>query len=285
MEFVAVILLFIFIISSHEAGHAMAARAFGVGIKKFSIGIGPGITIFRAKNFPIVFSPIIVGGYVVLKSKHMPEEDQKNINGICYEDAAYWKRMIILSAGVAMNLISAMIILCLLFTFYQGERVSFLNFSFILRDNLTVWHQIPLTAISVITNEFSNVLAKLCLAIPKIFIQFFEMAINLSPRENVGLIGSIQSGAKAAQTGMPSYLFVTYFISVLVAALNILPLGIFDGGQIAIQTIERVFGNGRIVRVAQKIILVFGIAFLTVLTLQMLCSDAMEIIRAIRSAL
>lgn len=146
MEFVAAVLLFIFIISSHEAGHAVAARGFGVGIKKFSVGIGPEITIFRTKNFPIVFSPIIVGGYVMLKSKHMPEEDQKNINGICYEDAAYWKRMIILSAGVAMNLLSAMIILCLLFTFYQGERVSFLNSSFTLRHDLTAWHQIPLTA-------------------------------------------------------------------------------------------------------------------------------------------
>ncbi len=282
MDFLAVILLFIFIIGSHEAGHASAAVAFGVGIKKFSIGIGPGITIFRTKNFPIVFSPLLLGGYIIMKSRAMPEEEQKAITGICCEDAPYWKRMIIFAAGVLMNLACAVILLSILFIFFPNAEVGALGQKFRVRI-VEDAYLAPLLAAKYTLSLFGQIILGIITAVPKIFTSVWEMITTLNPQSGRGIIGAFRSGADAASFSAASFIFIGYFFSVIMAALNILPLGFLDGGIIMTQTIERIFGNKRPIKIAQTIIKIIGLAFIFSLLFLSCGSDIADVVRSIRS--
>lgn len=282
MPFVYGMLMLIFIIVIHESGHAMAARLCGVGVKKFSIGFGPGIVLFRTKTFPVVLAPLMLGGYVSIKSKGMKAEELSEIPGLCLEDASYWKKILIFSAGVIMNLLSAAVILAILFAVYPGERVNFMGVPFTLRNDFTAWYQAPLAAAVGTAQLFFGLLAAFFLAIPKFFMQFAEMAVHLSPRPGVGIIGTMRVTQNAAEAGVPSFLFMAYFFSVVVAAINILPIGMLDGGHILIQTIEKIFGSNKAVKMAQLAIIIFGIAFILVLTLQMFGSDFVDTLRIIK---
>ena len=59
MVFLYVILaLFVFglLVMIHELGHFLMARAFGVGINEFSIGMGPKIFARKGKKYDTVYS-------------------------------------------------------------------------------------------------------------------------------------------------------------------------------------------------------------------------------------
>ncbi len=282
MELLAVILLFIFIIAGHEAGHALAARAFGVGIKKFSIGIGPGITIFRTKNFPVVFSPIILGGYIIMKSRYMPEEEQAAIAGTCYEDALYWKKMVILSAGVLMNLLTAVILLSILFIFFPGAEVQALGQRFVVRI-VEEPYLAPLLAAKYTFALFGQICLGIVAAVPEIILNVWKIMTTLNPQAGRGLIGAFRGGAEAASFNAASFVFLGYFFSVIVAAFNILPLGFLDGGIMLTQTVEKIFGSGRPVKIAQTIIKIIGFVFLLSLLLLSCGSDIADVTRAVRS--
>ena len=60
--------LFVFglLVMIHELGHFLAARAFGVGVNEFSIGMGPTLFSKKGKKYDTVYSlrALPIGGYV-----------------------------------------------------------------------------------------------------------------------------------------------------------------------------------------------------------------------------
>ena len=60
------ILMFGFLITIHEFGHYLFARIFKVGVKEFSVGMGPKIISHRSKKTNILYSLRLLpfGGYV-----------------------------------------------------------------------------------------------------------------------------------------------------------------------------------------------------------------------------
>ncbi len=316
--------LLIAIVVIHEAGHAIAARAFGVGVLKFSIGFGPGITIWKGKNFPIILSPLLLGGYVSLKSvgpayalakaysdlnklhselerqqadpvksqkltakitaleKKIAEmtataEKHSKTNGICLEDAAYWKRMVIFVAGVTSNLISAIIMLTIVYAFADGAKVTLFGLSTIISAGVNEWYMIPVQAASRTMQMFFFVLGRLFLIVPALAGPVYETVVHQAPTPHTGVIGMLQIGANAATAGWASYLMMAHFFSVIIAAFNLLPLGILDGGQIAVGTVARIFGYGKILKVFQAVIMIFGIVLLAALLLLTVGSDIVDV--------
>lgn len=274
------ILLFMFIIVIHEAGHTLAARAFGVGVLKFSIGFGPGIVLFRTKTFPVVLTPLLIGGYVSLKSRAGGQMHEKS-DGKYLEDIPYWQKMIVLSAGIAMNLLSGAIFLAVLFIFFGGEHVSFMHSNFRVREFGGPWYETLITAFTVTSKLFWNMSSNIFMVIPKAFQMTFEMFTTLEPKAGSGMIGAFRNVSDAADAGAPSYLFTGYIFSVMVAAFNVLPLGILDGGHMALYTVERIFGSGLPVRIFKTVIMVAGIAFLVAALLLTLGGDIADIVRAL----
>ena len=102
MNILIAILVFGIVVLVHEIGHFVAARACGVLVEEFSIGMGPrllkfkrGETLYSLRLFPI-------GG-----SCQMLGEDEENHDERSFNSKKIWKRAVILSAGVLMNLLLA----------------------------------------------------------------------------------------------------------------------------------------------------------------------------------
>jgi membrane-associated protease RseP (regulator of RpoE activity) len=99
------------IVAIHEAGHFSAARALGVRVTQFAIGFGPAL-LSRTGGDGVEYSlrAIPLGGYVAF-----PDDDEDS--GIDPADPDLLKnrplveRAVVISAGVAANLVSAAVIL------------------------------------------------------------------------------------------------------------------------------------------------------------------------------
>jgi regulator of sigma E protease len=89
----------------HELGHFAWAKLFDVKVLKFSLGFGPTIAGFRRGETEYVISAIPLGGYVKMlgEGPHdiVPEADQPRAFG----NQSVWRRLIIVVAGPAMNLV------------------------------------------------------------------------------------------------------------------------------------------------------------------------------------
>ncbi len=105
------VLIFGFLIFIHELGHFLCARAFGVAINEFSVGMGPKIFTKVSKKSGIAYSlrALPIGGYV-----SMVGEDEESENENAFYKKAAWKRIIITVAGAAMNIILGVILMLVL---------------------------------------------------------------------------------------------------------------------------------------------------------------------------
>lgn len=108
------VILFGILITIHELGHYLVARASGVGIIEFSIGMGP--KIFQKEGKVNLFSirALPIGGYVRMvgePGEEDPEDLPLVIGKKSINDAAIWKRMLIVLAGPAMNVLLAFVLM------------------------------------------------------------------------------------------------------------------------------------------------------------------------------
>jgi len=105
MYIVIAILIFGFLIVTHELGHFVAAKLFNVRVSQFAVGMGPallkkqkGETLYALRAFPI-------GGFCAM------EEDEKSEDPRSFTNQSWWKRFIILAAGALMNFLTGLVIL------------------------------------------------------------------------------------------------------------------------------------------------------------------------------
>lgn len=128
MTFIINILVFALVMGTivlvHELGHLIAAKSFGVYCREFAIGMGPKIYSYQSKKSETAYSirALPIGGYVAMAGEPGEEglEDvplEKTIQGI-----SRWKRLIVLLAGVFMNMVLAFIVYVSLFGFLGVVR-------------------------------------------------------------------------------------------------------------------------------------------------------------------
>jgi regulator of sigma E protease len=104
------IILFIGLVVIHEYGHFIAARRNGVEVEEFGIFFPP--TLYKRKmksgwNFTINALPL--GGFVKLKGEHDSDTEKGSFGA-----ATTWAKTKIMAAGVAMNLLAALVLFTLL---------------------------------------------------------------------------------------------------------------------------------------------------------------------------
>ena len=102
------ILLFCVMIFPHELGHFIAAKKCGVQVNEFAFGMGPiiwkkqkGETLHSIRLFPI-------GGFCAMEG-----EDEESENERAFGNKKPWQKIIILAAGSLMNVLCAIIIMCI----------------------------------------------------------------------------------------------------------------------------------------------------------------------------
>ena len=110
MSVLFAILLFSILIFVHEFGHFAAAKLSGVQVNEFAMFMGPalwkkqiGETLYSVRLIPI-------GGYCAMEG-----EDEDTDNPRSFQKAAWWKRLIILVAGAAMNFLMGIVLMCIVY--------------------------------------------------------------------------------------------------------------------------------------------------------------------------
>ena len=114
--FIMIILLSLLILV-HEAGHFMAARAFGIKVEKFGFGLPVGPTLYKTKvgDVEILVHAMLLGGYVSFpddeKDCDLPKDSPER-----FINKPVWQRAIVVSAGVIANVICAIFLVMLVAT-------------------------------------------------------------------------------------------------------------------------------------------------------------------------
>lgn len=111
ISFFLMILALGLMITIHELGHFLVARAFGVGIEKFSIGFGAPIVEFERKGIKYRIAWIPLGGYVKMKGEDPEDDSAEDVDPEeLFSQKAWWKRAIIAFSGPFANLILGLLL-------------------------------------------------------------------------------------------------------------------------------------------------------------------------------
>ena len=122
MSILFAILLFSILIFVHELGHFAAAKLSGVQVNEFALFMGPAIwkkqigeTLYSVRTIPI-------GGYCAMEG-----EDTDTDNPRSFQKALWWKRLIILVAGAAMNFIIGVLLMIVFYLPMQQAVVPVID--------------------------------------------------------------------------------------------------------------------------------------------------------------
>ena len=102
-------------ILAHEAGHFVAARAFGIKVEEFFLGFGPRLWSFRRKGTEYGVKALPLGGYVRIAGMNPLEEPPPEDHGRTFTSKPKWQRAIVLVAGAATHFVLAFVALFVLF--------------------------------------------------------------------------------------------------------------------------------------------------------------------------
>lgn len=102
----------------HEIGHLLAARFFGIWVEEFGLGLPPRLFGFKRGNTIYSINLLPIGGFVKLHGEEEGALDEAKIKKPkeAFFAKPWWQKAIVISAGVFMNFIFALLIITLLFT-------------------------------------------------------------------------------------------------------------------------------------------------------------------------
>lgn len=159
MSQLIMLILISLLILVHEMGHFIAARIFGVRVERFGIGmpIGPSWKLFTLGKTDFYLHSFLFGGYVAFidddmlsdkkekneenneDDKKKEEKEEKEIipedSPERYENKTILQKLIIVSAGVIMNVVFAVILVIFCAIFF---------------------HKLPTSSQNIIVNGFSS---------------------------------------------------------------------------------------------------------------------------------
>lgn len=123
------------IVVVHEFGHYITAKKFGVGIKEFSIGMGPVLYQKQKKEHRFVFfrkskqfsedefkfsiRALPIGGFVSLKGEEEGCDDPDSFSML-----KPWKKLIVFLAGAFMNFVLGLICISIIATFFVNVDIT-----------------------------------------------------------------------------------------------------------------------------------------------------------------
>ena len=116
MSVLFAIILFSLLIFVHELGHFVAAKLSGVQVNEFSMFMGPLLWSKQVGETTYSLRLIPIGGFCAMEG-----EDGGSDNPRSFNKAAWWKRLIILVAGAAVNFVMGVLLMVLIYLPAQQE--------------------------------------------------------------------------------------------------------------------------------------------------------------------
>ena len=309
MTVIYAILIFCVLIFVHEFGHFAAAKACGVKVNEFSIGMGPaffkrqrGETVYSLRIFPI-------GGFCAMEGEDEDSDDERAFN-----KQPAWQRAIVLAAGALMNLLlddspayEAGI--------QTGDRIVDINGSGIddwndilaiigeskqdtaeitvLRDGrevsltsemeydeeagrykIGITPQIEHNAISAVGSGLKNT--------KDMTVMMYDIIKKLitgqvSAKELSGPVGIVYAVNDTAKAGVIYVVYLSALLSLNLAIMNMLPFPALDGGRLLFLIIRKITGK-RVTDEMEGKIHFIGIVLLMMLMVYVTWNDIVRFI-------
>ena len=111
----AAILIFGVLIAVHELGHFLAAKACGVRVNEFAIGMGPAIFKKTKGETTYALRALPVGGFCAMEGEEEDSDDPRGLN-----NQGFWQKLLIFAAGAGMNFVTALLIMLVLYAGAKG---------------------------------------------------------------------------------------------------------------------------------------------------------------------
>jgi regulator of sigma E protease len=111
VSFLLAFLGFALLIILHELGHFTAAKAVGMRVERFSLFFPPLIARHKRGETEYAVGSIPLGGYVKITGMNPGEQIPPAVAHRAYYRQPVWKRIVVIGAGPAVNIVLAFLIL------------------------------------------------------------------------------------------------------------------------------------------------------------------------------
>ena len=199
---IKIIFLLAFLILIHELGHFLVAKKCKVKVKEFSIGFGKELWSKQGKETKYTIRLIPLGGYNNL----LGEEEQVDEEG-SFSNSPIWKRMAIVVAGAAVNIIFGLVVFFILACIVNKSILA----GFIVTGRYIV-------------------------LIGESLVSLFTGNAGVS-----SVVGPVGISEMVVQTnGIMEFVYLLAVISISLGITNLLPIPGLDGGKFLFLIIEAI---------------------------------------------
>jgi regulator of sigma E protease len=115
LSFVLAFAGFAMLVILHELGHFTAAKAVGMRVERFSLFFPPTLAKKKIGETEYAIGAIPAGGYVKITGMNPDEDLPDEVRDRAYHAQPVWKRIVVIAAGPAVNLVLAFVLLFVYF--------------------------------------------------------------------------------------------------------------------------------------------------------------------------
>ena len=115
---------FALLVILHELGHFSAAKAVGMRVEKFSLFFPPTLWSKKVGETEYAIGAIPAGGYVKISGMNPDEDLPEEVRDRAYHAQPVWKRIVVIAAGPAVNLVLAFVLLFIFFALIGPQTGS-----------------------------------------------------------------------------------------------------------------------------------------------------------------
>jgi regulator of sigma E protease len=115
---------FALLVILHELGHFTAAKAVGMRVEKFSLFFPPTLFSKKVGDTEYAFGAIPLGGYVKISGMNPSEDLPEEVRDRAYHAQPVWKRIVVIAAGPAVNLVLAFVLFWVFFAAIGPQEVT-----------------------------------------------------------------------------------------------------------------------------------------------------------------
>ena len=125
MYIILALLLLAILITVHEFGHFLAARAMKIEVREFAIGMGPKLIGWKSKKYETDFSirAIPLGGFCAFYGEDDAKGESKD-DPRAFPKQNVWKRLFVILMGPVMNFVLAFVVGTVFFWVNGVETVT-----------------------------------------------------------------------------------------------------------------------------------------------------------------
>lgn len=239
MTVILVIIILGVLVFVHELGHFLMAKWTNTRVDEFAIGFKP--TLFSKKYGETTYMVNLIpfGGYVKIPGEDPSDESQKTDPRSMYNKSRLQKA-VILFGGIVFNILFAWILIVGIFTagipVGQETAHKYPEHTVEIEEGLYALS----APITIAIKEGTKLTGTLLHDIVSSFSGLVEGIFtgDSSVNELTGPVGLGEVVGQARSFGILHVIFLTAFISLNLAILNLFPFPALDGGRILVLIIE-----------------------------------------------